>query len=180
MSEDEKTLDEGMTNDPDSVKVEILDDVEEGEEEDVSEGSDLAEEYLSQIKYLQAEFENYKKIAEREKAGYIKRANERLITDLLPIIDSLEGAILTARKGGDHETLVKGIELIYADFVDILRDKGLSHIDAVGEKFDPYKHEAMMIDQDTDLPEDTVTEELQKGYSLDGTIIRTSKVKVVK
>ncbi|MDY6866086.1 MAG: nucleotide exchange factor GrpE [Halobacteriota archaeon] len=180
MSEDEKTLDERMTKEPDAVKVEILDDEEERGEGDLSEEPDLAEEYLTQIKYLQAELENYKKIADREKAVYIKRANERLITDLLPIIDSLEGAISTARKGGDHETLIKGIELIYADFIDILRDKGLSRIDAVGGKFDPYKHEAMMIDQDTDLPEDTVTEELQKGYSLDGTVIRTSKVKVVK
>ncbi|MDY6932219.1 MAG: nucleotide exchange factor GrpE, partial [Halobacteriota archaeon] len=159
MSEDEKTLKE-KREEPDVVKVNIMDEAEEGA---VFEESDLAEEYLTQIKYLQAEFENFKKIADREKAEYIKRANEKLIKDLLPIIDSFESAISTAKDGGDNRTLLKGIELIFSDFMDILRDKGLSHIDAVGDKFDPYKHEAMMVDKNANLPEDTVTEELQKG-----------------
>lgn len=177
MSEDEDTLDERKIEESDVVNVEIMDGEEEGH---VLEGSELAEEYLSQIKYLQAEFENYKKIAAREMADYIRRANEKFVTDLLPIVDSFEGAISTAIEGGDHETLVKGIELIYGDFMEILNERGLLSITAVGEKFDPYKHEAMMVDKDTDLPEDTVTEELQKGYALNGNVIRTSKVKVVK
>ncbi len=177
MSEDENTLDEGKIEGPDIVNVEIMD----GEEEEhVLKGSELAEEYLSQIKYLQAEFENYKKITAREMADYIRRANEKFVTDLLPIVDSFEGAISTAIGGGDHEALVKGVELIYCDFMEILNDRGLVHITAVGEKFDPYRHEAMMVDKDTDLPEDMVTEELQKGYALNGNVIRTSKVKVVK
>ena len=185
MSKDEQS---GKADEPEDtgkvVKIEITDE-EEGlesatEEEELPDGAELAEEYLSQLKYLQAEFENYKKIVARERIDYERRANERLIKDLLPIIDSFENAISSAKNNKDLKGLIEGVELIYNDFMDVLGERGLSSIEAVGKKFDPYKHEAMMVIKDSDLAEDTVVEELQKGYILDGNVIRTSKVKVSK
>ncbi|MDY6966635.1 MAG: nucleotide exchange factor GrpE [Halobacteriota archaeon] len=140
----------------------------------------LVEEYVSRIQYLQAEFENYKKIVSRERIEYERRANEALIKDLLPIIDSFENAISSARKNNDLKGLIEGVELIYGDLMDVLGERGLSPIEALKEKFDPYKHEAMMVVESDEFPENSVVEELQKGYTLNGNVIRTSKVKVSK
>jgi molecular chaperone GrpE len=140
----------------------------------------LAEDYLSRLKYLQADFENYKKMVAREREMYEMCATEELIKSLLPIIDNLEIAIASANQGNDITSFVEGIELIYKDLMAVLGKEGLKPIKAVGEEFDPYKHEVIMTVIDGGVPEDTITEELEKGYMLGSKVIRTSKVKVSK
>ncbi len=147
---------------------------------ELEEKTTLADEYLSRLKYLQADFENYKKMAARERKMYETCATEELIKNLLPIIDSLETALASARQGGEIASFVKGIELLYKDLMALLEKEGLKPIKAVGEKFDPYKHEVTMTAIDEDLPEDTVLEELEKGYMLGPKVIRTAKVEVSK
>ncbi|MBA7519410.1 Protein GrpE [subsurface metagenome] len=147
---------------------------------ELEEETRLAEEYLSQLKYLQADFENYKKMVAREREMYEMCATEELIKGLLPIIDNLGIAIASANQGKDITSFVEGIELIYKDLMAVLGKEGLKQIKAVGEKFDPYTHEVIMTVIDDGLPEDTVLEELEKCYMLGSKVIRTAKVKVSK
>jgi molecular chaperone GrpE len=140
----------------------------------------LAEEYLSRLKYLQADFENYKKMVAREREQYEQCATEGLIKRLLPLIDTFEAALASAETCEDLKAFVTGIELIYKDLMDELSKEGLKPINAVGAKFDPYKHEVVMTIMDTNHPEDTILEELEKGYMLGAKVLRTSKVKIAK
>jgi len=147
---------------------------------ELEEKTKLADDYLSQLKYLQADFENYKKMVAREREMYEMCATEELTKSLLPLIDNLEIAIASAKQNEGRSSFVEGIELIYKDLMSILGEEGLKSIKAVGEKFDPYKHEVIMTVVDDSLPEDTVLEELEKGYMLGSKVIRTAKVKVSK
>jgi molecular chaperone GrpE len=128
------------------------------------------------LQRLQAEFENYKKRVEREKEEFLRYAKADLITKLLPILDSFE---LALKNTSDKEKFIKGVELIFAQLHSLLESEGLKPIKAVGEKFDPYKHEVLMK-QKSDKDEDIILEELQKGYMLNDKVLRHSKVKVSK
>ena len=128
------------------------------------------------LQRLQAEFENFKKRTEKEKLDFCKYAEKDLITNLLPILDNFELALNNTQEGSEF---IKGIELIYAQLVSELEKKGLEKIESLGQKFDPYKHEALMQEESKEK-EGTILEELQKGYQLNNLIIRTAKVKVSK
>jgi len=162
------------------VEAEVTSTEVETLKKELGEKTRLAEDYLSQLKYLQADFENYKKMVAREREMYEMRATEELIKSLLPLIDNLEIAIASAKQSDDEPSFVEGIELIYKDLMAVLGKEGLKQIKAVGEKFDPYKHEVIMTVIDDGLPEDTVLGELEKGYMLGSKVIRTAKVKVSK
>ncbi|MGB7531769.1 MAG: nucleotide exchange factor GrpE [Halobacteriota archaeon] len=162
------------------VEVEVTSTEIESLKKELEEKTKLAEDYLSQLKYLQADFENYKKMVAREREMYEMCATEELTKSLLPIIDNLEIAIASAKQNEDISSFVEGIELIYKDLMSILGEEGLKPIKAVGEKFDPYKHEVIMTVIDNGLQEDTILEELEKGYMLGSKLLRTAKVKVSK
>ncbi len=130
-----------------------------------------------QLLRLRAEFENYKKQLDRQYSESIKNANASLIKELLPVIDTFEIALNEIKKK-DAQT-AHGIELIYNNFMKILEKDGLKPIECIGKKFDPYCHEVMMHEQ-SDKDEGTITEEFQKGYILNGKILRHSKVKISK
>ena len=147
---------------------------------ELEEKTALADEYLSRLKYLQADFENYKKMVDRERKMYEMCATEELIKRLLPLIDTLEAGIASTKQCEDLTSFVKGIELLYQDMMAALSKEGLKPIKVVGEKFDPYKHEVTMTFIDDDLPEDTILEELERGYTLGTKVIRTSKVGISK
>ena len=126
------------------------------------------------LQRLQAEFENYKKRVDKEKQEFMKYAHADLILELLPLLDSFEMAL---RNTTDKEKFIKGIEMVFAQFYSILEKQGLRQINALGQKFDPYKHEVLMR-QKSDKEEDTVLEELQRGYTLNNMVLRHSKVKI--
>ena len=162
------------------VEAEVTSTEVETLKKELEEKTKLADDYLSRLKYLQADFENYKKTVAREREMYEMRATEELTKSLLPLIDNLEIAIASAKQNEDRASFVEGIELIYKDLMAVLGKEGLKPIKAVGEKFDPYTHEVIMTVIDDGLPEDTVLEELEKGYMLGSKLIRTAKVKVSK
>lgn len=134
-----------------------------------------ANEYLERLKYLQAEFDNYRKGVERERAEFIKRANEGLILKLLDVYESLEKVLGDAR---DKEAIDDGVKLVYEEFKQVLDREGMKAINAVGEKFDPFKHEAIMVEKNETKEPNTVVEEYQRGYLLGDKVLRYSKVKV--
>jgi molecular chaperone GrpE len=141
--------------------------------ENLEKNAQLVEQYLDQLKRLQAEFDNYKKWAQKEKTGFITVANHSLISDMLPVIDSLKLALNTA----ENNEFCNGIRMVYKQLMDVLEKNGLKKIECIGRKFDPYKDEIMLQD-DSDKEEGTVLEELQEGYMLNDKLIRSAKVKI--
>ena len=129
---------------------------------------------------LNAEFENQRKRLQKEKEEFVKYANEKLIIELIDIMESLERGLENAKGSSNKEKLIMGVELIYKQFKNVLEKNGLVPIKALGEKFDPYKHEAMMQTPSDDIEEDTVLEEFSRGYMLNNKVIRYSRVRVSK
>ncbi|MFH1439738.1 MAG: nucleotide exchange factor GrpE [Candidatus Woesearchaeota archaeon] len=130
------------------------------------------------LQRLQAEFENYKKRADKEKHDFCRFAEAKFISKLLPILDSFEIA-LKNKEDLDHANFVKGVEFIYSQLFDTLRKDGLKKIDALGKKFDPHFHE-VLFQEESEKDNNIILEELQKGYMLDEKLLRTTKVKVSK
>jgi molecular chaperone GrpE len=130
---------------------------------------------------LAAETDNYKKRSEREKNEFLKRANERLLKDLLPVMDNLERAMEHAvEEGGAEEGMIKGLELTGHELWKVMEKHGVERIEALGEPFDPEFHEAMMQQEDPDVDENTVIGVLQRGYLLHGRLLRPAMVIVSK
>jgi len=142
------------------------------------EKDNLSKEYLEYLKRLQADFENYKKQQEKKKKEFIEFANEKLLNNLLPVVDNLEKALDSIKNENNLETIKQGINNILKDFHNILMREGVHPIKALDQKFDPYKHEAVMSFETDKYPEDTVTEELRKGYYIKSKVLRPAMVKV--
>lgn len=151
----------------------------------LKEKSGHADEYLDGLKRLQAEFENAKKRMEKERQEFLKFSNETLMEAFLPLIDSFEQAITTfSAKGesacGEQDAHFEGIKLIYKQMFDILGSEGLIRVKAVGEKFDPGRHEGIMQIASNEHPDGTIVEELRPGYMYHDKCLRPAIVKVAK
>jgi molecular chaperone GrpE len=129
---------------------------------------------------LGAEFENYKKRVQREREDLIKYISESFVVELLHIVDNFERAFQAAQESNDFKLLHQGVEMILKEVEAFLKEKGVVKMKTVGERFDPHKHEAIETVADTDKPEDTIVEELQAGYEMNGKVIRPARVKVSK
>jgi molecular chaperone GrpE len=130
--------------------------------------------------YQQAEFENFKKLKAREKQELLKFGNETLIRELLPVIDNLERAIEHAGKTEEAKSIAEGVALTLNGFLKALEKFDVTRIDALGQKFDPNLHEAVYQEEAEEAEPGTVVSELQKGYVMDGRLLRPSMVSVAK
>lgn len=138
-----------------------------------------AERLQERLLRLQAEFENYKKRMAREKAEYLKFAAEGLLLEFLPILDNLERAIASARAAtANGEAVVEGIDMIARLFRSTLEKAGVKPMQAVGAPFDPGLHQAVAQVESPDGQDNVVVEEIQKGYLLEGRVLRAAMVKV--
>ena len=151
-----------------------MDDIEQLKKE-LEEQTRLAEERLDQVRYLQADFDNFRRWSAKEKDQITEVANERLIDDLLVILDDFERALPSLEQEKNKE----GMEMISKKLVKILSSYGLQPIDCVGKKFDPHFHEALCTEK-CEHEQNTVLEELGKGYRLKSKVIRPSKVKIAE
>lgn len=125
----------------------------------------------------QADFENYRKRIERERAEEGRRAQSRLIDEMLPVLDGLDRA-LSAHDDPAYEEYRKGLELIYKQLWDTLARHGLERIEAKGKPFDPHVHQAVDRVETHDHPDGTVVEVLQQGYKFHDRVLRPSAVRV--
>jgi molecular chaperone GrpE len=125
----------------------------------------------------QADFENYRKRIERERKDESRRAQSRLIEDLLPVLDGFERA-LSAHDDPAYEEYRKGLELIYKGLWDTLARHGLERIEATGKPFDPHVHQAIDRVETREHPDGTVVEVLQEGYKIHDRVLRPSAVRV--
>ena len=141
--------------------------------EEIAKKEATINDYTNHLKRLQAEFENYIKRVEKERSDIISLSSERLVVKILLIIDDFERAL----KQDMPEETRKGIELIFKNLHKVLDEEKVAPIKAVGQKLDPYKHEVMM-QVESEQPEGTILEELQKGYTMNGKVIRYTKVKI--
>jgi molecular chaperone GrpE len=155
---------------------EQLDQAEERVQEDPLAAAEAkAQEHLDDLKRLAAEFENYKKRTAREQASLSARATERLVKELLPIVDDLERA-LEAAEEHEEAKLEEGVRLVHRQLASVLEREGLAEIETDG-KFDPHVHEAL-LSQPSEADEGSVIEVLQKGYRLGDRVVRPARVVV--
>jgi len=155
--------------------------LKEAEFAQLKQDAEKAKDYWDKYLRLQADFENTRKRWEREKSGLLRYANDDLLCDLLNVIDDLERSLeLSQNKHEDFTAFLKGVEMILAHLHDLLKKNGVSPIESIGKPFDPNLHEALMQVENEGTAENTVIEELQKGYLLNDKVIRTAKVKVSK
>jgi len=137
-----------------------------------------AQEYLRKLKYLQADFENYRKRTERELNELTVRCNEKLVAELLCVIDDLERALDSGKETEDASALLKGVEMIHKNLTRMLEREGLERIDAVGKIFDPKFHEIVVKIPRNDCEEGLVLEEVRKGFVFKGRVLRPCMVNV--
>lgn len=127
-----------------------------------------------------AEFDNYKKRTEREFVERVQNANEKLISELLPVLDDMERALDHAEQSKEVNSLLEGTELVQKKMLGILEKQGLEPLPAEGEDFDPDHHDALMQIEKENVESGKIIEEHLRGYILNGKVIRHSQVIVAK
>jgi molecular chaperone GrpE len=157
-------------------KEEIIDELKQKLEEKEKELG----ESRARLLYQQADFENFKKLKAKEKQEVLKFGNETLVKELLPVIDNLERAIQHGCKTEDAKAIVEGVELTLNSFLKVLERFGVTRVEALEKEFDPNVHEAIAQETREDKTPGTVVTELQKGYTMDGRLLRPSMVTVAK
>lgn len=150
-------------------------------EEKLMAAEEEAKQFYDRFLRVSAEFENYKKRSSREISEFKKFANESLITALLPVIDNLERAVCSSKENNcDIDSLREGIDLTLNEIVKVLEKFDVKPIEALGKEFDPNFHQAMMQEASLDHPDNTILQELQKGYMIHNRLLRPSMVVVSK
>ena len=174
-----KDEDKGIEDIEDAVAI-LSEELETKKKE--AEGIFKGEQYLTELKYLKADFENYKRRVAKEKREAADYALECFITELLPIKDSLEAAMMHANTNADAdkkpEGLVKGVEMTVKQLDELLKRAGLEEIKAEGEKFDPFRHEVVSREEKEMQEENAITEVVRKGYVFHDKVLRPALVKL--
>ena len=149
----------------------------ETEEAETAEPEKNEEEEALNVQYmrLMADFQNYRKRVEKEKSDIYAYANEKIVSQLLDVIDNFERALDVETQ---DEGFAEGMKLIFKQFMDVLEKSGLEEINALGEDFDPNFHNAIMMEDNPEFESGKVTFVMQKGYILNKKVIRPSMVKV--
>ena len=133
------------------------------------------DEHLNDLKRVAADFENYRKRVARDQESLVARAHERLVKELLPVLDDLERA-LSAAEEHEEAKLEDGVRLVHRELADVLQREGLAEIETNGV-FDPHVHEAL-LSQPSEAEEGSVLEVVQKGYKLGDRVVRPARVVV--
>lgn len=151
----------------------------QAEEEGGKEAADAkVDELTDRLKRTMAEFDNYRKRTEKEKAARFDLGVRSVVEKVLPVLDNFERGLATLGEEQKKEPFAEGMEKTYRQMTEMLTGLGLAPIEAVGKPFDPDFHNAVMHEEREDAGENEVVEEFQKGYTLNGTVVRYSMVKV--
>jgi molecular chaperone GrpE len=138
-----------------------------------------AENYDKYVRAV-AELDNYRKRAVREKADAIQYGNENLLRDILPLVDGMDRALEHACNSDDFEAFKKGLQMLKGQLLGCLQKHGVAMIDTAGKDFDPHVHEAMMQVESAEHEDSQVVGEFERGYLLNGRLLRPAKVSVCK
>ncbi len=171
----EQEVQQEETVDADEVQEKELDEeasVEKPEEED----------FKSKYFYLAAEMENVRKRFDRERENFLKYGNEKILSALIEVVDNFDRTI-DALVGDEDEKITNirtGIEMVRTQFLDVLKNNGLERVEALGKEFDPNLHEAMGQQSSEGKKDQEIIQEYQKGYVLNGRLLRAAKVIIIK
>ncbi len=138
------------------------------------------EELFAKLQRVYADYANFQKRVPKQISDSVNYEKERILKSLLPILDNFERTLNAEGSSQNLEAFVKGVEIIRDQMLGIMKSHGVEAIQAVGEKFDPEKHEAMLRKHESDQPDDAILEEFQRGYKLEDRILRPSRVAVNK
>jgi len=152
----------------------------EGQHDTIESLQKEKDELFAKLQRVSADYANFQKRVPKQISDTIGYEKERIIKTLLPALDNFEHTLQNAHSAENFDVLVKGIRIIYDQLLDILKSHNVEQIEALGEKFDPAMHQAMTQQSDPEKEENTVLEEFQKGYRLNGRVIRPSMVIVNK
>lgn len=174
MENEQTTAKKDVTDEP-----EVINDAGDAPAElkkSLAEQTARAEEYQERLLRLQADFDNFRRRTRQEKEDLYKYASEKLVTALLPVLDNFDLAL--AAEDDSSSGYKTGVQMIYKQLLDVLAEEGVTPLPAVGEVFDPEKHEAVAQDKSGQYPPNTIVEEFRRGYTLRDKVIRASMVKV--
>ena len=157
----------------DYIEAEIVDDEEDSKDSETEE----VNEYQERCQRLLADFENYKKREEASKADFKKFAQSSLIEKLLPVIDNLDRALA---KADEDDAFVEGVIMTRKELMKVLENEGLEEIESDGCEFDHNIHQAVLAEENDEVEENHIIETFQKGYKLNGRVLRPAMVKVSK
>jgi molecular chaperone GrpE len=141
-----------------------------------------AEQYRDRLLRTAADFDNFRKRSARERQEVLDHAHQALLTRLIPVLDSFEAALaaLESHDEGAREKLEQGVRLVWQQLRSVLQEAGLTEIDATGQPFDPTLHEAVAVEERTDVPDHHVVRQLRKGYKLRNRLLRPASVVVAQ
>jgi|SRR4030095_7601740 len=162
MKDIEITVDEPVNQQEETVNKEALE----------KQLKDLNDKYLRKL----AEFENYKRRTDSERSEFFAYASEKLITEMIPVLDDFDRVMKSYDEKHDIESFKKGVELVYDKFRKVLEKQGLKEMDSNGKEFDVHLHEAIMQQPDDSHAPDTVLDTAQKGYYMKDKVLRHAKV----
>ncbi|MFA8439601.1 nucleotide exchange factor GrpE [Pueribacillus sp. YX66] len=162
-TEDETDANEENTSTEDDEKAKLEQEIEE-----------LKSRYLR----VQADFDNFRKRTKTEREATAKYRSQSLAEQLLPVLDNFERALVVEATNEESKSILTGVEMVYRQFTEALQQEGIEEIEALGEPFDPHKHQAVMQEKSEEHDSGIVIEVLQKGYKLKDRVIRPSMVKV--
>ncbi|MBI4051458.1 MAG: nucleotide exchange factor GrpE [Elusimicrobia bacterium] len=154
--------------------------------ENQKKSEEKTEDYYDQLLRLKAEFENFRKRADREKPDLIQWGKTQILVQLLPLYDVLLKAHeqlrtqKTEKSAGDSAKFIRGMEMIFKEFEKLFESEGVRPIETLGRPLDPLQHEVMGAVEKEELAEGTVVEELQKGFCINGVVLRPARVKIAK
>ncbi|MNB73635.1 heat shock protein GrpE [compost metagenome] len=176
----DEAVNETLAADEAEAAVENTADFEEasGGGEAVKRLQELAEEAQARTLRVQADFDNFRRRTQKEKEELAQYATSKLVTELLPVLDNFERALVTAPGNAESEAFTKGINMIFRQLEGVLKSEGLTAMETVGQPFNPEYHQAIMQVESEEHEEGIVTEEVQKGYLLKDKVLRPAMVKV--
>ena len=151
-----------------------------GEETELPQQGEKSDENYEKYLRTLADLENFKKRAAKEKQDAIKYGNEGLIKDLLPIVDGMERALEYSEQSDDFTSFKEGLHMLHGQLCRCLEKHGVEVVDALNQPFDPNLHEALMMIESADHEANSVITQMEKGYLLNGRLIRPAKVCVCK
>ncbi len=168
------------TNETNEKEETILKDDAETVVELKAETSKAEDDFKAKFYYLAAEFENTKKRFEREKDNLLKYGNEKILSSLVGVVDNFDLTVSALKNDNDDkvQNIVKGIEMIRTQFLDVLKQNGLTQVESLGKIFDPNFHEAVAQAPAPGKEDQEIITEYQRGYILNGRLLRASKVVV--
>lgn len=183
MSKKEKTSTEtenSQNAEPDQLPESVAeaDETVTSPQEPEKETASAAEQMQQQVLRLQADFDNFRKRVARERTEWFQRANQELMEEMLPVVDHFEMGLTTARDHQIDPAVQEGFKIVYDQLISVLNKFNLKAVDAVGESFDPHRHEAVTHLPSDSVAEGQVLEQIRRGYFLGDKLLRPAQVVV--